>query len=384
MIPSPTILFSADFTRTIHRGRLMVLFLLAAAAGCERKADAQNTRASTLAIIPTPQGFFIPENSPLRRQIPVVAVQRQRVRHELNVPATAEADPAKMAKISPPFPGRVVRLFVRLGESVRQGTPLLTLDSPDLVAAQTDFLKARSAESQANRAYARQKNLCEHGIGAKRDLEQAETELDLARSELERATTRLRLLGMDPGTVGRPVTVRAPITGRIIDLAVAPGEYQNDPAAVLMTVADLSTIWVTANVPEKDIKRVIVGEEASIDFAAYPGESFPGRVAFIGEILALETRTVRVRIRLDNPEGRLKPGMFARVTLRDKEVQEIVVPATALQVRGDRHVVYVEKTPWTFERREVDVGATLPEGVCIGRGLSEGERVATANTIVFP
>jgi membrane fusion protein, heavy metal efflux system len=306
------------------------------------------------------------------------------IRHALNVPATAEADPAKMAKVSPPMPGRVVKLFVRLGESVRQGMPLFSLDSPDLVVAQTDFLKARSAESQAQRSHARQKDLCDHGIGAKRDLEQAETDQELARSELERASTRLRLLGIDPGLVGRPVTVRAPVSGRIIDLAVAPGEYQNDPAAVLMTVADLSSIWVTANVPEKDIQRVTVGQEAGIDFAAYPREHFTGRVAFIGEVLIPETRSVRVRIELRNPNGRLKPGMFARVILRDRETPELLVPATALQVRGDRSYLFVEKSPWTFERRAVEVGDTLSDGICIVRGLSAGERVATANTIVLP
>jgi membrane fusion protein, heavy metal efflux system len=206
----------------------------------------------------------------------------------------------------------------------------------------------------------------------------------VAKSELDRATTRLRLLGINPGLVGRPVTVRAPVPGRIIDLNVAPGEYQNDPAAVLMTVADLSTIWVTANVPEKDIQRVTVGEEAAIDFAAYPGEHFTGRVAFVGEVLMTETRTVRVRIELANANGRLKPGMFARVILRDKEAPEIVVPTTALQVRGDRSYLYVEKTPWTFERRAVELGETLVDGICIAQGLSAGERVATLNTIVFP
>lgn len=367
----------------MHR---FALFCVAAisVADCPRTGGTDARSESAPVIVTLAEGLLVPDNSPLRAQLHVAAIHPRSIRHELNVPATAEADPAKMAKVSPPMPGRVVKLFVRLGEAVRQGAPLFALDSPDLVAAQTDFLKARSAESQADRAYARQKDLCEHGIGAKRDLEQAETEREVARSERERASTRLRLLGIDPGLVGRPVTVRAPVSGRIIDLAVAPGEYQNDPAAVLMTVADLSTIWVTANVPEKDIQRVVVGEEASIDFAAYPGESFAGRVAFIGEVLSPETRSVRVRIELSNPNGRLKPGMFARVILRDKAASELVVPATALQVRGDRNYLFVEKAPWTFERRTVEVGATLPDGVCIARGLSAGERVATTNTIVFP
>jgi len=365
-------------------GIFIMSMLPALGSGCGRKADASSDSDLPRPVQELPQGLVIPDGSPMRARIKIEAIAARPVRHELNVPATAEADPAKMARISPPLPGRVVKLLVRLGEAVKQGAPLFTLDSPDLVTAQTDYLKARSAEAQANRALARQKDLVEHGIGAKRELEQAETERDLAHSELERAGTRLRLLGMDPGQVGRPLQVRAPVSGRIIDLATTSGEYQNDPAAVLMTVADLSTIWVTANVPEKDIQRVTVGEEALIDFSAYPGQRLVGRVQFIGEVLAPETRSVKVRIELDNPGGRLKPGMFARVTLRGKELPELLVPPAALVVRADKSYLFVEKAPWTFERRVVEVGDALPEGTCIVRGLAAGERIVTANTIVFP
>ena len=368
-----------------HLAELLVLFFVTASgSGCGRKAGASSDGDLPRPVQDLPQGLVIPDGSPMRTRIKVEAIAARPVRHELNVPATAEADPAKMAKISPPLPGRVVKLLVRLGEAVKQGTPLFTLDSSDLVAAQTDYLKARSAEAQANRAVARQKDLVDHGIGAKRELEQAETERDLAHSELERAGTRLRLLGMDLGQVGRPLQVRAPVSGRIIDLATTSGEYQNDPAAVLMIVADLSTIWVTANVPEKDIQRVAVGEDALIDFSAYPGQRLIGRVQFIGEVLAPETRSVKVRIELDNPGGRLKPGMFARVTLRGKESPELLVPPAALVVRADKSYLFVEKAPWTFERRAVEVGDALPEGTCIVRGLAAGERIVTANTIVFP
>jgi membrane fusion protein, heavy metal efflux system len=365
-------------------GIFIMSMLPALGGGCGRKADASSDSDLPRPVQELPQGLVIPDGSPMRARIKIEAITARPVRHELNVPATAEADPAKMAKISPPLPGRVVKLFVRLGEAVKQGAPLFTLDSSDLVAAQTDYLKARSAEAQADRALARQKDLVEHGIGAKRDLEQAETERELAHSELERAGTRLRLLGMDPGQVGRPLQVRAPVSGRIIDLATASGEYQNDPAAVLMTVADLSTIWVTANVPEKDIQRVSVGDQALIDFSAYPGERLVGHVQFIGEVLAPETRSVKVRIELDNPRGRLKPGMFARVILRGKELPELLVPPAALVVRADKSYLFVEKAPWTFERRVVEVGDVLPEGTCIVRGLAPGERIVTANTIVFP
>jgi cobalt-zinc-cadmium efflux system membrane fusion protein len=328
--------------------------------------------------------LVVPERSPLRGRLTIEPVAPKRVRHQLDVPATAEADPAKVAKISPPLQGRVVKLMVRLGDGIEKGSPLYAFDSADLAAAQSDYLKARSAEAQTARALNRQRDLTEHGIGAKKDLEQAQTDEDQAKSELARATTRLQLLGMDPGEVGRPLVVRAPISGRVIDLSTSPGQYQNDPAAVLMVVADLSTIWVTAQVPEKDIQRVSVGDDARVQFAAYPGEQFEGRVQFVGDVLAPETRTVKVRIRLDNRQHRLKPGMFARVILQGQEVPEILVPPSALLVRGDKSFVFVEKAPWTLERRPIEVGEPLPVGVSVTRGLAAGERIVTANTILLP
>ncbi len=352
--------------------------------GCAKEARASVSEEPTRTLEQRGADLVVPERSPLRERLTIAAVSPQRVRHELQVPASAEADPAKITKISPPLPGRVVKLLVHLGDTVREGAPLFTFDSPDLAAAEADYLKARSAASQGQRALRRQRDLAEHGIGAQKDLEQAETDEEQARSELARAETRLKLLGMEPGEVGRALTVRAPISGRVIDLATAPGQYQNDPAAVLMLIADLSTIWVTAQVPEKDVQRVAVGDDARVQFSAYPGEQLSGRVRFVGDVLAPETRTVKVRIQLANERRRLKPGMFARVAVEGKEAPELLVPASALVVHGDQTFVFVEKAPWTFERRPVEVGEPLPAGVAVIRGLSAGERIVTANTILFP
>jgi cobalt-zinc-cadmium efflux system membrane fusion protein len=362
-----------------------LLVLVLGNAGCSTDARASVQPDEAVAAFEQRGGdLVVPERSPLRGRLTIEAVVPKRVRHELDVPATAEADPAKIAKVSPPLQGRVVKLMVRLGEAVDKSSPLYALDSPDLAAAQSDYLKAKSVETQAVRGLNRQRDLTEHGIGAKKDLEQAQTDEDQAKSELARATARLQLLGMDPGEVGQPLIVRAPISGRVIDLSTSPGQYQNDPAAVLMVVADLSTIWVTAQVPEKDIQRVSVGEDARVQFAAYPGEQFEGRVQFVGDVLSPETRTVKVRIQLDNRQHRLKPGMFARVILQGKEAPEILVPPSALLVRGDKSYVFVEKAPWTLERRPIEVGEPLAVGVSVTRGLAAGERIVTSNTILLP
>ena len=326
----------------------------------------------------------VPESSPLRQRLDVEAVSMESVRSELAAPAAVEAEPTRMAKIAPPLPGRVVKLFVHFGDAVKQGAPLFTLDSPDLVAAQSDYLKAKSELSQAERNLARQRDLQEHGIGAERELEQAQTTRDTAESELQRAAMRLRLLRVGPGSVGGPLTVPSPIAGRVIDLSTAPGQYQNDPAAVLMIVADLTTVWLTANVQEKDIRRVQQGDEASANFAAYPGEKFTGNVLYVGDLLDPATRTIKVRVAFKNDDFRLKPGMFATVTFRSNAVSEIVVPTPSVIVNGDKSSVYVETTPWTFEKRPVDVGEQFADRIAVVKGLDVGTRIVTKNAVLLP
>ena len=142
--------------------------------------------------------LFVPETSPLRQRLTVQPVTSETIQRQLVAPASVEAEPSRLAKIAPPLSGRVVKLFVRFGDSVKAGAPLFTLDAPDLVSAQADYLKAKSALAQAERNLARQKDLKEHGIGAQRELEQAQTDRDTAESELERASTRLRLLRERP------------------------------------------------------------------------------------------------------------------------------------------------------------------------------------------
>jgi cobalt-zinc-cadmium efflux system membrane fusion protein len=326
----------------------------------------------------------VPPGSPLRDRLKVTAALKESLRRELLAPASVEAEPARLAKISPPLPGRVVKLFVHFGDTVKQGQALFAMDSPELVAAQSDFLKARSAFTLAERNVARQKDLVEHGIGAARESELAQAECDTARSELDRATMRLRLLGIDPGKVGAPLTVTSPLEGRVIDLATAPGQFQNDPAVVLMTVADLTSVWVTADVQEKDIRRVGSGDEALVAFTAYPGETFTGSVLFVGDLLNAETRTIKVRVALPNRDLRLKPGMFATVTFKSKAADEVVVPTTAVVLSGERSTVYVETSDWTFEKRVVEVGDQIGGNIVVTRGLDVGTRVVSSNAVLLP
>lgn len=325
----------------------------------------------------------IPAGSPLRSRLSIERVSVQSVRRTLEAPAQVEVDPARLARISPPLPGRVVQLFVHFGDTVTRGQALLTLDSADLVSAQTDYLRARSALAQTERTLTRQQDLARNGIGAQREVEQAATDRALARSELDRSLIRLRLLGVDPNAIGRPLTVRSPIAGRIVEFSVAPGEFRNDPSQPMMTVADLSTLWVTADVQEKDIRRVHPAEDATAVFAAWPGETFNGRVLFVGDLLDPATRTIKVRVSLNNSDRRLRPGMFAAVTFTETAAPEVVLPTTAIVLLSEASYVFVESSPWLFERRRVTPGAPIGDRTAITDGLRAGERVVTQNAVLL-
>lgn len=136
----------------------------------------------------------------------------------------------------------------------------------------------------------------------------------------------------------------------MIDVAVASGEFKNDPNAVLMTIADLSVVWLTASVQEKDVGRVRVGDEASAVFSAYPSQTFSGKVFFVADLLDLDTRTIKVRVAFDNADGRLKPGMFATVRFASSSIPRVVVPTSALVLRGDESYAYVQVGDWVYQR----------------------------------
>jgi membrane fusion protein, heavy metal efflux system len=325
----------------------------------------------------------VPEGSPLRSRIKVEAATEQNIQSQLLATASVESDPARLARISPPLAGRVEKLLVHLGDRVEKGQPLLLLNSPDLGQARADYVKARSGLAQSQKTYARQKDLNEHGIGAQRDLEQAEADRTVAQSELERARKRLEQLGVNVDAAPGPLVVRSPITGRVVDLAVTGGEFKNDPNAVLMTVADLSTVWLTASVQEKDVRRVKVGDQATAVFSSYPDERFVGKVFSVADLLDLDTRSVKVRVAMDNAEGRFKPGMFATVRFAGTSMPRVVVPTTALVLRGDESFAFVEVAPWVFEAHRVSTGQQQGDVTVITEGLDAGTRVVTAEAVVL-
>jgi membrane fusion protein, heavy metal efflux system len=367
--------------RTVTRSSVCALAALLFVA-CGRGAGSDE---GAQPIVRQGARLIIPATSPLRTQLQVDSVATARIRQEFSATASVEADPAHVAHVVPPLAGRVVAIHVRVGDVVSAGQGLVTIDSPDFATAIADYRRAQSGLAQAQRTRDRQVDLHDKGVAAVRDVEQAETDLAQARSEFDRAAARLQTLGVDPAatTSARTLEMRAPIAGIVEEVTASEGEFRNDASAPLMTIADLSTVWLTANVPEKDIHAVSKGQPIDAVFAAYPGEGFHGTVLQIGNLLDPDTRSAKVRVAVPNPTTRFKPGMFATVRFLGPAEEAILVPTAAVVQLRDSTYVYAEVAPWTFEARPVAIGAQQGDRTVIHSGVAKGNRIVVRGALLL-
>ena len=351
----------------------------------ENRAPVSVPRAESPMLVREGARISVPEGSPLRGKLTVAAVAEKRIQRTLALPAVVEADPARTVKVLPPVAGRVIDLMVQLGGRVVQGQELAVINSGDLAQAYADIEKARSTLTLTKKALDRQIGLEKAGGTAIKDREQAQSDYAQAVAELDRAESRLRAIGVPAGQneQSRLLSMKAPVSGSVIDLQVAPGAFLNDATAAIMTIANLDTIWVTANVPEKDTALVTKGQDVNVVFAAYPNETFAGKVLFISDVLDADTRRTKVRIAFENPERKLKPNMFANATFLAPSHMAQVVPTLALVLKDESDQVFVEVAPWTFEARTVEVGFQQGDQAVVERGLKAGERIVVKGGVLL-
>ncbi len=360
-------------------------------AGCERTAESPATSPKSSAGAAQNSGLVvIPPDSPQLQHVRAQPVETAQVpTNEVTAPAKIVLNPNRISRVALPVPGRVVSVLVRLGDGVTQGQVLLTIESPDGDAAIATMLQAEASERQAKAAlvkaqadFDRLRDLYElraaaqkEVLAAQNDLTQAKETLEQARAAREQALRKLELLGLKRNDFRQRIAVRAPIAGKVLEIGVVPGEYRNDTAAPLMTVADLTIVWVSAQVPEPSIRFIQLGEPVEITLVAYPGETFHGRVARVADTLDSDTRTLKVHVELANPDGRLRPDMFGSVRHAGASRTLPALPTAAIFHEYGSSFVFVERGAGQFERREVTIGARRGDIVPVLNGLSPGDRV---------
>jgi membrane fusion protein, copper/silver efflux system len=296
------------------------------------------------------------------------------VRREIRTTGNVTFDETRLSTVTPKIGGFIERLHVNFtGQAVRRGQPLLEIYSPELVAAQEDLLSAVRLEGQLARSAA--PGVAERTGGLVEATRRRLQLWDISPAQIRRVE--------ETGEVRRTMTLHAPFTGFVVERDVQAGQSVQ-PGQALFRLADLSQVWVEADVYERDLRFARMGEPVRIEIDAFPGESFTGTISYVYPQVRPDTRTGRVRIQLSNTDGQIKPGMFAMVYLDIPGAERaVLVPRDAVMRTGARDLVFVEQGPGVYETREVRVGETTNGHVQVLSGLLAGERVvARANFIL--
>jgi membrane fusion protein, heavy metal efflux system len=329
--------------------------------------------------------IVVPEHSPLRQRLTVMPAPAEPSGARLVLPGIVESDPARTAAVLPALGGRVLELKVVLGQRVQRGQALAVINSPDLAQAWDDDDKAADTLKLTKKNLERQEEQFRIGAASERELDQARSDYTQAAAEYTRTQTRLKAIGVtaEGAQPSRLLTVRAPFAGSITALTVSAGNMINDPTQPIMIIADLSTVWVTALVPEKDAAAVSANQDAQVALAAYPGRIWHGKVLFVADVIEPDSRRNKTRIAFANPDYTLKPNMFATVTLTGPALPRVVLPSSALLMNNDRTSVFVATAPWTFERRSVEPLLEESSSVTIISGVQPGEPVVVKGGILL-
>lgn len=369
------------------RVQLMYLFLATSLLSCEaRPGDAEEHGARTdqdehSEHDEAQEGVVkLSADAVKRSKISVAEVESRKVPRMIHTTARVDFDETKVAHVGPRIPGRVASVAANLGDTVKSGDTLAVLDS--VVLGETIARQRATVvdEELARKTLNRERTLHAEKLSPEQQVLEAEAAYQKALAMRREATEQLRLYG-GKGSQGSHFRLRAPIDGRVIEKHLTLGELVT-PEDKVFTVADLSSVWIWVDLFERDLSRVHIGDDATAVTDAWPTATFSGKVAYITDTVDPDSRTVRARVDIDNPDGKLKPGMFANVTLSDPHdvnqqplTEVLAIPPSAIQREGNGWVAFVQTEPGHFEKRFLQVGIRTDAFIEVIQGVAEGEDV---------
>jgi membrane fusion protein, heavy metal efflux system len=343
---------------------------------------------------PPPGEVWLSQQQVLDAKIDLQVVSEQDVDDTILTSGRVALDDLRSGHIFSPVTGRVVKIEAQLGQRVKKGDPLATLESPDIGSTVSDVHKAEADLIAAQHDYERKKDLFEQKAGSAADLEAAEDSYRKAKAEIERARQKQALLRVGSAdAVTQMYTLTSPIDGEVLMRNINPGievqgQYSGGATQELFTVGELDKVWVLADLYEMDISRVHVGTPADVTVVAYPDKVFKGQVDWVSGMLDPTTRTAKVRCTFDNPERLLRPEMYATMQISVDQKRALAIPRSALLRLGEYKVVFVEvgDEPGRvrFQRVPVDVdeGEASP-WLEVKHGLQPGQKIVVNGAILL-
>ncbi|MDL2255479.1 efflux RND transporter periplasmic adaptor subunit [Parabacteroides sp. OttesenSCG-928-K15] len=325
----------------------------------------------------------ISEQSIINSKIKLQTIILKNFSTEFNTTGTVKAISGQIAEIAPLFDGRITKSYVKLGQKVNAGTPLFEMHSADFSESVKSYFHSLQTKKMKELNYQRQKDLVQNGVGVTKELEEAEADYEVALKDYENAIANLKMLHINPNEIsmGQALKVVSPIAGEVVQTNMVIGQYVKSDAEPLAIVAELSKIWVVAQVKEKNISVIREDDKVEIRTDANREQLITGTISHISELLDEETRSVQVLIICDNKDRKLKPGMFANVHFINSPKESIVVPSTALLQNEDKSYVFVQVDNGKFFRRTVEAVTANAQEVLITNGLKAGEMIVSEGGI---
>ncbi len=347
--------------------RAIAPLLLLSCLGCQEKA-------------PTAPG-----DPPQKTPIEVTTVHAQAVTDRLELAARVEPDPTRVVHIYSQVTGRLVELYVRPGMEVKKDQTIGLIQSNEITEARADYDKAKIEVARSDHQMDRARLLLQHEVMAQRDYDDIEAANQAAHAELKRTVQRIHMLGFSPEGSSDTVALRAPISGAVLETGTASGEMQRslDNATPIATIANLDPVWIVGDVFERDLGTLRSAQSVDVTLPAYPGETLHGRISNISDAVDPSSRTLKVRVVVANPQHRLKPEMFATLSIARTTTQQFIVPTAAVVHEGSLSYVFMPAAPGKYEQHQVTTGTIHDKTVVVTAGLKDGDQIVTAGAALL-
>jgi cobalt-zinc-cadmium efflux system membrane fusion protein len=372
-----TTIFKGNKTRISIMRHLCVLSLMLALTACKGGDDSQKVKK------PEIDPYLVELSADLQKKVTLMKVGQADIREELRIPGSIQVVEQRIAKIGAPVTGRITDIDAVLGQYVKQGQALATLNSTELAQNQLVYIKALQQIDLQTKAVERARVLLEADVISKAEVQRREVELSAAKADLNAAGDQLQVLGMSSqGVVNLSKTskmhsfstVTARISGTVISRKINLGQVVQ-PADELFIVADLSKVYAVAEVPERQIDLIEKGQEVDVLIPSINQKPIKGKLVYISDIVNPETRTVMVRSELSNLNREIKPDMLVSMLVQSKPIAKLSVPVKSIVRQNDKNYVFVQISANKYRLREVMVGDDYNGMLPIASGVEEGETI---------
>jgi len=355
------------------------IFMFCIVAVCFAACNDNNNTTEVSSYKVNKDTVTISDSSPILNKLQRETVTNRSFEYELSTSGIVKAIPNNYALVAAPFAGRITKSFVRLGQQVSAGTPIFEISSPSYFETGKAYYQTKEEMDLALKNLNRQKDLLTKGVGVQKDLEEAQVNYAIKKQDFENASASLKVFQVNPSdlVLGEPLIVRSPIKGQIVENNIVIGQYIKEDSDPIATVAELSKIWISGQVKEKDIRYLTDSSEVEITPVSFPEKVIKGKIYHINSIIDEDTRSVQVLIECDNSNNNLKPGMYVTAKFIHNIQDVIVIPSEAVFQMNDASYVFIHHSGNIYIKQKIGIVTENTDSVIINSGLSSGDEILT-------